>query len=87
MRILKIRYVVTLNNDTVTDENYLEELVLCAEQYPNAAAVQPKIINYYDQGVLDSTGMLITKDMSAVNRGLKDRDVGQYEQEEEVFGV
>jgi GT2 family glycosyltransferase len=82
-----IKYVIALNNDTKADEHYIEELVACAGRHPEAGAIQPKVINFFDQGVIDSVGMLIYRDMSAINKGQKEQDAGQYEKEEEIFGA
>lgn len=82
-----IKYIVTLNNDTKADENYLKELVLCAEKHPDAGAIQPKVINFFNKAMIDSVGILIYKDMSAINKGQKEKDSGQYEKEEEIFGA
>lgn len=82
-----VRYVVALNNDTKPETDYLTELIACAKRHPEAGAVQPKVINFYQPSVIDSTGILIDKSMSAVNRGLKVADQGQYEVEEEIFGA
>lgn len=82
-----LRYVITLNNDTRVDPRYLEEMVACAERHPDAASVQPKVVNFFDKGVIDSVGILIWSDMSAINRGQKEKDAGQYDKEEEIFGA
>lgn len=82
-----ISFIVTLNNDAKVDPAYLQELVSCAERHPDAGSIQPKVLRMPNQDILDSTGMLIYKDMSAINRGQGDRDVGQYSEEEEVFGA
>ena len=82
----QVQYVVTLNNDTKPEPDYLAELVACAERHPEAGSVQPKVINFYEQDVIDSTGILIAREMSAVNRGYKEADVGQFEEEAEIFG-
>lgn len=82
-----ISSIVTLNNDTKTDPRYLEELVACAERHPDAGSIQPKVLRMPDREILDSTGVLIYKDMSAISRGQGERDSGRYETEEEVFGA
>jgi len=82
-----VHSILTLNNDTSVAPDFLEELIACAERHPEASVIQPKIINYYEQDVLDSTGMLIARGMSAVNRGLGEKDTGQFDQEEEIFGA
>lgn len=82
-----IEFVITLNNDTTPESDYIEEMVACARRHPEAGSIQPKVINYFDQKIIDSTGILIYKDMSAINRGQKEFDAGQYEEEEEIFGA
>lgn len=82
----RVRYVVTLNNDTAPEPGYLTELVACALRHPEAGSVQPKVVNFFESGVIDSTGILIAREMSAINRGQKEMDKGQYELESEIFG-
>lgn len=83
---LQVRYVVTLNNDTRPEPDYLQELVACARRHPDAGSVQPKVINFFEPGMIDSTGILVAREMSAINRGQKEADRGQYEEEMEIFG-
>ena len=80
------RYIVALNNDTKPEPTYLEELVACAERHPDAGSVQAKVINFFDPDRLDSTGILIAREMSAINRAQKEPDDGRYDLEEEIFG-
>lgn len=79
--------VVTLNNDTVVAPNYLEEMIACSERHPQAGSIQPKVLRSFPNAVIDATGILIYPDMSAINRGQGEKDKGQYEKEEEVFGA
>jgi GT2 family glycosyltransferase len=82
-----IKYIITLNNDTKTQENYLEKMIDCARRHPEAGSIQPKVMNFFDQNIIDSVGILIYLDASAINRGQKENDAGQYEKEEEIFGA
>lgn len=81
------KYIIALNNDTKCDPRYLEEMVSAAKRHPEAGSIQPKLVNYFDQKVIDCVGMLIHPDMSAINRGQKEVDRGQYDVEEETFGA
>jgi hypothetical protein len=83
----KVDYVVVLNNDTKLDEKCLDRLVGCANTHPAAASIQPKILNFFNRKKIDCAGILFSADGVAVNRGHEEADVGQYEKEEEVFGV
>lgn len=84
-----VRYILTLNNDTELAPNFLEEMVAAAKKNEGKqlGSIQGKIVNFYDQSLLDCTGMLTYWDMSAVNRGQGEKDHGQYDEEEEVFGA
>lgn len=49
-------YFVLLNNDTETDPDWLGPLVRTAEADESVAAVQPKILNYYQRDLFDYSG-------------------------------
>lgn len=82
-----IKYIITLNNDTQVKEEYVQNLIDCVRRHPEAGSVQPKVLNYFDKNIIDSTGILVYFDMSAINRGQKEKDAGQFEKEEEIFGA
>jgi GT2 family glycosyltransferase len=65
------RYVVTVNNDTVADPRFLEELAAVADAHPEAGMIAPRICTFDDPDVIDSTGIRICRDgMSrGANRG------------------
>ena len=54
--IAKGDYVVFLNNDTVHDQHWLEPLISRMESDRNIAAVQPKILNYFQRDLFDYAG-------------------------------
>jgi GT2 family glycosyltransferase len=82
-----VGFLVTLNNDTQANDDYLEKLVECAKNHPEAGSIQPKVLNFFEKNTIDSAGMLVYLDASAINRGQKEKDGGQYEKEEEIFGA
>lgn len=82
----RIKFIITLNNDTKVDQDYLKFLIQAAKKNPQAGSFQPKVINFFDKNIIDGVGILIYKDCSAINRGQKEEDVGQYEEKEEIFG-
>ena len=55
-------FVVTLNNDTVVEKDWLAELVAVAEKYPDTGMVASRICSYYDHDRIDSLGMIICLD-------------------------
>ncbi len=79
------RYLVLLNNDTKVDPHWLEQLVGTAEKETQTGMCASKILNYYKPEVIDNTGLLMYKDGIARGRGRLEKDIGQYNSEEEVF--
>jgi hypothetical protein len=82
----QVEYILTLNNDTALDPDFFAEMVAAAQRHPEAGSIQGKVVNFYDESLIDCTGILVHWDMSAVNRGQGKKDTGQYAKEEEIFG-
>jgi GT2 family glycosyltransferase len=61
-------YVVTLNNDTKVEPNWLEILVKVADSHPRAGMVGCRICSFTDPDVIDSLGMGICRDGMARGR-------------------
>ncbi len=49
-------YIVFLNNDTIHKKDWLSNLVTFMNKHPDCAAVQPKILNYYERDKFDYAG-------------------------------
>ena len=56
LRQVQTRYALLLNNDTEVGENWLQPLVACMEDHPDAAACQPKILSMRFPGKFDYAG-------------------------------
>ena len=54
--IAKGEYILFLNNDTVHNPNWIEPLVSILKENPRIAAVQPKLLNYYQKNLFDYAG-------------------------------
>ena len=54
--IAKGEYLLFLNNDTIHEPNWIEPLVNLLEKNYNIAAVQPKILNYFQKNLFDYAG-------------------------------
>jgi GT2 family glycosyltransferase len=54
--IAKGEYILFLNNDTVHQPNWIEPLVSLLKENPRIAAVQPKLLNYYQKNLFDYAG-------------------------------
>ena len=81
-----IKYIITLNNDTKADKDYVKNLVQEVKKDKRIGSLQPKVVNFFEKDRIDSVGMLIYKDCSAMNKGQKEIDEGQYDKKEEIFG-
>lgn len=70
-----------LNNDTIADENLIAEMrILCNKN----TAVTAKTYYYSNPDILWDTGAAITATGRWINRGIDEKDVGQYDAAEEV---
>ena len=54
--IAKGEYLLFLNNDTIQNKDWIDNLVTKIESDPLIAAVQPKILNYYQKDKFDYAG-------------------------------
>lgn len=55
-------YIVTLNNDTQADPDWLDTLVTVANGHPQAGMVGSRICSFSDPDIIDSIGMGICRD-------------------------
>ncbi len=79
------RFVVTLNNDTKVDPEFVSELVRAAEP-SRVAMVAAKLLFMDRPRVLNSTGLLIGRDGGSRDRGWNEPDDGRYDQATDIFG-
>ncbi len=83
----QIKYIITLNNDTDLDKHYIKILRQYINNSPEKiVALQPKVLNFYNKDKIDATGVLTSIEMSAINRGKDEKDLGQYDSDTEIFG-
>lgn len=80
-------YVALLNNDTEADENWLSEIVKCAERNPEIASFCSKLLNYDNRRKIDGIGILVNEVGQARSIGWEEEDHGQYDQEMPIFGA
>ncbi|MEX1158716.1 MAG: glycosyltransferase family 2 protein [Thermomicrobiales bacterium] len=80
-------YVVLLNNDTEVEPGWLAELVACAERHQEAGSVASKLRLLSDRLRLHSVGDTWSLRGMPGNRGVWLDDVGQYDNEDEVFAA
>ena len=74
------------NNDMALEPRCLEELVAEIERHPQIGSVTPKMLDFAERSVLDGAGDALSWRGGGRRRGHGERDVGQFELAEEVFG-
>ena len=79
--------VVLLNNDTEVDENWLAELVDAFKRAPEAASVASKMLLFHERDRFHTAGDYYRLNGIPGNRGVWQKDAGQYDEEALVFGA
>ena len=79
-------YIVTLNNDTRAEPDWLEELVKVVEADPKIGMCASKMLFYHHTGVLNSTGISLDLASIAWDRRGGERDDGLEREPVEIFG-
>ncbi len=78
--------VVLLNNDTEADPHWLEEIAHALEQNPRAGMVACKLRLFDKRDHLHSAGDFYRIDGIPGNRGVWEKDAGQYDDASGIFG-
>jgi GT2 family glycosyltransferase len=78
--------IVLLNNDAVPEPRWLEELMKALERNPWAGMAASRLMLYDRPDVFHSAGDYYGPNGLPDSRGVWQRDSGQYDREEEVFG-
>jgi GT2 family glycosyltransferase len=81
----KSGYILLLNNDITVEPNFLDELVECALRHQKSGSIQPKMIFTSYPKIIDSTGIVYSKNSLAFNRGVYE-PIENYTEEKEIFG-
>lgn len=79
------RLIVLLNSDTEPEPAWLEELVKAFVAHPHAAMVTSKLLLFDRRDTLHTTGDMLGVDGIPRNRGVWERDRGQYDAATQVF--
>jgi GT2 family glycosyltransferase len=86
-------WVLCLNPDVVLSPSFVRELVAAGEAHPEAGSLCGKLLRWdtasgeHKSGILDSTGIYFTRNMRHLDRGAEERDRGQYDRMQYVFGA
>lgn len=86
IRAARTNILVLLNNDTEVDPRWLGELIRALEQHPTAGSAASKMLLFDQRDTFHSAGDAFRTDGLPANRGVWQKDVGQYDREEYIFG-
>lgn len=79
--------ICLLNNDTETDPGWLAVVVDAFGRHPEVGVIASKILLFDQRDHFHAAGDYYRVDGIPGNRGVWERDEGQYDQEEYVFGA
>jgi len=79
--------LVLLNNDTEPEPGWLAALVQALAEHPEAGSVASKMLLFERRDTLHTTGDLYGVDGIPRNRGVWERDEGQYDEAIEIFSA
>jgi len=80
-------FVVLLNNDTEADPHWLEEVVAAFQRHPEVGIIASKMLLFDRRDTFHTAGDFYRVDGIPGNRGVWQRDEGQYDREEAVFSA
>lgn len=80
-------YYLALNPDVRLHPEFVARLVAALEPRPAVGSAAGKLRRQDPPDVLDSAGIVMRPSQRHLDRGADERDVGQYDREELVFGV
>jgi len=83
---LNYNYILLLNNDIECRTNFIKEL-LNGFKSEEIGSVACKMLDYYNRDMIDNAGDFIKSKGSPYARGFTERDNGQYDKEEFIWGA
>jgi GT2 family glycosyltransferase len=78
-------WIALLNNDAVAEPKWIEELIRQGDPERKIGMIGSKILFAEPKGVIDKAGHLIYWDGQNRGRGTMEKDIGQYDKEEEIL--
>jgi GT2 family glycosyltransferase len=87
MQAARGEFVVLLNNDTEADPRWLGEVVGAFRRHPEAGIIASKMLLFDRRDTFHTAGDFYRVDGIPGNRGVWQKDAGQYEHEETVFSA
>lgn len=87
IRAAKTEYVVLLNNDTLVDKSWLQNLVGALEHDDNYDFATSKMVFEHDRNIINSAGDAVTTYGFAVPLGLMQKDAKLFNKNKAVFSA
>lgn len=88
LKELNACYIFLLNNDIELAPDFLKTVIETFEKHKDASTVAVKMLNYYRRDIIDDCGDFIKAvGGSPLARGNNEKDSGQYDKEELIFGA
>src|SRR3990167_2777272 len=87
----KGEFILILNPDVVLEPNYIESCLISIKKDSKIGSVSGKLLRFRtddNHDYIDSTGLILCQNIRRpLDRGQNQRDNGQYNKEEYIFGV
>jgi len=80
-------FVLCLNDDVVLSADFIEKALEGFSKDRRIGMVSGKILSFYDNKIIDSTGLFLARSRKPVDRGHKCSDLGQFDKQGYTFGV
>jgi GT2 family glycosyltransferase len=87
MLIASGEFIALLNNDTEVDPHWAEEVVSAFERHPEAGFIASKMMLFDKRDHFHAAGDFYRVDGQPGNRGVWQKDIGQFDREEFVFSA
>lgn len=93
IRVASGEWVLCLNPDVVLNPDFVRQLVAAGEAHPEAGSLCGKLLRWdpaakeHQSDIIDSTGIYFTRNLRHLDRGAEERDRGQYDRMQYVFGA
>jgi GT2 family glycosyltransferase len=75
------------NNDVELAPDCLAELLAALESHPRIGSVTPKMLDFAQRSIVDGAGDILNWRGGGRRRGHGERDAGQYDRPQEIFGA
>jgi GT2 family glycosyltransferase len=84
-------FILFLNQDVVLAPDFIEQAAgYLAGSNRDIGSLQPKILKLDKElrltDIIDTTGLVVLKNRRIINRGQGEKDAGQYDQPDDIFG-